>query len=145
MFYKTKKGQALVEYSILLGIVLAVILIMQTFIKRHIEGAQKSAGERISEEMFSAGGTTTHQKTTLNEDQVVHEETATTNKIDDFLPAGHTATGTVDKGVYTYADRSGKMTTDTRKKIDAAVKEKFRLSEYDTTEQDNYESDDLDP
>jgi Flp pilus assembly pilin Flp len=143
MFYKAKKAQSVIEYSVLLAIILAVILIMQSFIKRHIQGGLKSAGEKISEEMFSGGGTTTYQKTTLQENQVIREEVATTDKIADFLPSGQTPQKTLPKGVYSFSDRSGKMTTDTKTQMDPAVIEKVRLSEFNNTAVDDFTSTDL--
>lgn len=142
MFYKKKRGQSILEYAILLGVIIAAVLIMQVFLKRHFQGGLKESAERMGGEMFSAGGTTIYRKSSLLEDQVVKEEKGTTDTINQFL-TGETAVGTKDKGVYSFVERSGKTETDEQRKMDAAALEKFRGDEFDKAEVDDFTSGNL--
>ncbi len=143
MFYKAKKGQSILEYGILLGVIIAAVLIMQVFIKRHFSGGLKESAERMGSEMFSASDTTIHQSTTLIEDQRVTEESGTTAAITPFLPQGMQTIGTVERGAYSFAERTGRTESDERKRTSAATREGFRWDDYDTTLVDNFESNNL--
>lgn len=145
MFYKAKKGQSILEYGILLGVIIAAILIMQVFVKRHFSGGIKESAERMGSDMFSTSDTTIFRKVSLQENQTIKEETATTKEIGKFLTAdkAKTVVGTAAKGVYSFVDRSGKTETDERKRTDAATKEKFRWSEHSNTTYKDFSSTNL--
>jgi len=53
----TKKGQSIVEYVILLGLVISALLIMHIYIKRAYQGRIKQGSDEISQQ-YSPGHTT---------------------------------------------------------------------------------------
>ncbi len=143
MFNMRKKGQSILEYSIMLAVVIAVLLIMQSFVKRGYQGSLKSSADKMGEQ-FSAGGTTIKEESRMAEDQKINTEVATT--ADGIgavtLPStlDYTPQHLVDKGSYSLNERLGvDVENMTDVKTDAASKEKVRLTEYDTTEVDDYE------
>ena len=108
------RGQSIVEYAILLGVVIAALLIMQMFIKRGYQGGLKDAADKMGDQ-FSAGGTNITQNRTMSTDQTIISEAGTNaTKINKFLD-GAGAVGTVAKGVYSMQKREGGNTTSTIK------------------------------
>lgn len=55
-FLKNKKGQSLLEYSLILGAIIVGILFMQLYVRRAIEGRLRGAADDIGEQ-YSATGT----------------------------------------------------------------------------------------
>lgn len=128
MFIRHNKGQSILEYAILLGVVIAAILIMQVFVKRGYQGGLKESADKMGEQ-FSAGGTTILQNRSMSGDQTIKEEVATGTAIGNFTSAN--LTGTLDKGVYSYSERSGgTQTMETKTATDAAKLEKARWNEF---------------
>ena len=129
------RGQSIVEYAILLGVVIAALLIMQMFIKRGYQGGLKDAADKMGDQ-FSAGETSILQNRTMSTDQTIISEAGTdANTMVDFLPEGETATGTTGTGVYSMQQRYGGNSTSTiSTNTSAAIKEKTRISEYGTPE-----------
>lgn len=93
---RSQRGQSTAEYAILVSLVIASIVAMQTYVKRGLQGKVKDATDHVSDEMQQAGvtGTTTQyepyyasndfkvsqsqdNKTTVGEGQTV---TRTVNK-----------------------------------------------------------------
>jgi len=110
------RGQSIVEYAILLGVVIAALLIMQMFIKRGYQGGLKDAADKMGDQ-FSANETTILQKRTMTagDNQTIISEAGTNAaKINKFLPDSG-AVGTVAKGVYSMQKREGGNTTSTIK------------------------------
>lgn len=140
MGYKNKNGQSILEYAILMGVIIAAVLVMQMFLKRHFAGGLKESAEKMGE-AFSTSGTTISRSNKLQENQVITEQTATTDKINLFLPDGKQATDVRTQGVYSLVDRSGKQTTELKQHTESATQEKFRLSEHASTTADNFTSD----
>jgi hypothetical protein len=140
---KRKKGQSMLEYVLLLGIVIAGILVMQNFVKRHWQGGLKESAEKMGEE-FSASGTTTFQKRTMTSDQVIKEEVATTTTgkgISNFVSG---LTGTIDKGVYSYSSRTGgDSTMESKTATDAATEEKFKFADHPTGTVSDFTADNI--
>lgn len=131
-----RKGQSILEYAILLAVVIAVLLIMQAFVKRGYQGSLKSSADRMGEQ-FSASGTTTKEEQTMLGDQNVVTEVGTTAAVmDQFksqIPSGVAVQGTVDKGAYSLNTREGGIVTaTTQSKTEAASQEKARLTDYST-------------
>ena len=120
------KGQSIVEYAILLGVVITALLIMQVFVKRSYQGNLKDSAGKFGEQ-FSSRNTEIRQKRTMANDQIIQEQVATdanfgmvTGK--DLGLAAHS--GTVGKGAYSYTDRSGgQVTAETSSSTDATAKE----------------------
>lgn len=48
---RNKKGQNTAEYAVLIGLVVAVLLTMQTYVKRGIQGKMKSVSDDFTTEM----------------------------------------------------------------------------------------------
>ena len=132
---RRNSGQSIVEYAILLGVVIAALLIMQVFIKRGYQGGLKESADKMGDQ-FSAGGTTIHQRRSMEGDQIIKEEVATDATINNYVPAGMTAArGTVDQGVYSLSERSGAtQVAETRSNTDAAAIERTRAEEYQRDE-----------
>ena len=59
MFRRTK-GQSILEYAILLGVIVAVIVAIQVYVKRSIHGRFKSSADQIGDQ-FTTGETYTVQ------------------------------------------------------------------------------------
>lgn len=125
------KGQSILEYAILLGVIIAALLIMQVFVKRGYQGGLKEAADKFGEQ-FSAGGTTVHQKRSMEGPQTITEEVATDSTINKFiLPGMDTPKGTVAEGVYSYTARTAaRQTGETESLTESAKLEKTRLNEY---------------
>jgi hypothetical protein len=128
---RRNRGQSIVEYAILLGVVIAALLIMQMFIKRGYQGGLKESADKLGEQ-FSASGTTIHQKRTMQGDQTIKEAVATDATITGFVPGDMTAPPNLaDEGVYSYSERSGAtQTAETKTKTEAATQERTRVGDY---------------
>lgn len=134
MFRPNNKGQSLLEYAILLGVIVAGLLIMQAFIKRGYQGGLKESADKMGEQ-YSASGTTIIQERRLTEPQVITEEVATDDTTIAKFKSGVAPIGTVKKGVYSYTDRSSTgQISETKTKTESADLEKGRLSDYTTGE-----------
>jgi len=130
---RRRSGQSVLEYTLLIAIVVAALLIMQVFVKRGFQGNLKESADKMGDQ-FSGGGTATEQKRTLTGDQVIRDEVATTGTINAFPTAGvSAAVGTIDKGALSLNQRTGgQVASDTKSATDAATQEKTRWSEYQT-------------
>jgi hypothetical protein len=127
MLIRNKKGQSILEYAILLGVVIAALLIMQAFVKRGYQGGLKDASDRMGDQ-FSAGGTTEQDMRQMSSDQVIVEEVATGSEINAF---GVGATGTLSRGAVGYTERTGGTQTMTSQAwTDSAEQERARVADY---------------
>jgi len=140
----TRKGQSILEYAILLAVVIAVLLIMQAFVKRGYQGSLKASSDKMGEQ-FSASGTTIkeEQKMTGNQNVITEVGTDTTvmGQFSGDIPEV-TLQGTLDKGAYSLNTREGgtvESVTDSR--TESAKDEKARAGDYQTTVQENYDDD----
>jgi len=130
----TRKGQSILEYAILLAVVIAVLLIMQAFVKRGYQGSLKTSSDKMGEQ-FSASGTTIKDERTMADPQdIVTEVGTTTSMMGQFtLPEGvPTARGTLDQGVPVYSlntRTAGNVVSETKQRTDSAAEEKARMSE----------------
>jgi uncharacterized protein (UPF0333 family) len=128
VFKSSKQGQSILEYSIMLAVVIAVLLIMQSFVKRGYQGSLKSSSDKMGEQ-FSAGGTTIKEEITMKDHQIINTEAATNTDINSMSPI--TAQGTLDDGVYSFTNRSVvDIVSTTQAKTDSASKERVRLDDY---------------
>jgi len=60
MFRSNKKGQSILEYAMLVGVLVAVIVAIQIYVKRAVQGKLKSSADQIGEQ-FTTGQTYTTQ------------------------------------------------------------------------------------
>jgi len=59
MFIRKKKGQSVLEYAILVGVVIAVIIAIQLYIKRAVQGNLKARSDAIGDQFTTATDYTT--------------------------------------------------------------------------------------
>ncbi len=128
---KTKKGQSILEYTLLLGIVVAGILIMQHFVKRGFQGGLKDSADKMGDQ-FSASGTSTYRSVSLTTDKIITEETATTTDGASGIGAYvDNLEGTFDKGVYVYNNSTGgDADVESKSNTSSAADEKYQISDY---------------
>ena len=62
-FLRNRKAQSTLEYAILIAVVIGAVLIMQTYMKRGVQGRLRSASDDIGEQ-FSPGQNTSNFTTT---------------------------------------------------------------------------------
>ena len=62
----TKRGQSVLEYAILMVIIIAALLTLQTYIKRGIQGRLKSATDDIGSQYTTANGSNYMKRITTN-------------------------------------------------------------------------------
>ena len=120
MLIRKNSGQAILEYAVLLGVVIAAILVMQTFIKRGYEGSLKDSADKMGDQ-FSAGGTTTLDKQTMGADQTI------TNNVNTPGLASGTYSETIREAV--------PMTSLTESKTDSTTLENTRWTEHQANEE----------
>ena len=73
---RMRKSQSILEYAILIGIIAAGLLIMQSFVKRGFQGGLKDSADKMGEQ-FSAGATQIYRKREMETDQYITEESGT--------------------------------------------------------------------
>ena len=72
---KVRRGQSVLEYAILMVIVIAALLTLQTYIKRGISGRLKSATDDIGDQFTTANGYT-YNKTIITNSKVTENSLA---------------------------------------------------------------------
>jgi len=134
-----EKGQSILEYAILLGVVVVALLIMQVFVKRGYEGGLKDSTDKMGGDAFSSSVSTVRNERKLDADQKITEFVATDKDTGTKMGAvggGITGVGKVGdvltQGLHTVTDRSGSQTMNTTIKTDAASKEVMKFSVYST-------------
>ena len=138
---KARKGQSILEYALLIGIIAVGLLIMQNFIKRGFQGGLKDRADQMGEQ-FSASGTQIHRSRSMETDQLITEEsgTAAGTAIGDFVDSGDREGFTgkaLDMGAYSLSKRSGgKSTTAQKQTTESATQEKYKWSDYSDLEAD---------
>lgn len=141
---KTKKGQSILEYTLLLGIVVAGILIMQHFVKRGFQGGLKDSADKMGDQ-FSGSGTSTYRSVTLTSDKTIAEETATTTGATGIGAFVDDLEGTFDKGVYVYNNSSGgDADVESKSTTSSAADEKYVISDYTTNAATDFTSSNID-
>jgi Flp pilus assembly pilin Flp len=63
---KIKRGQSVLEYAILMVIIIAALLTLQTYIKRGIQGRLKSATDDIGSQYSDSTSANYYKKVTTN-------------------------------------------------------------------------------
>jgi hypothetical protein len=110
-----RKSQSLLEYGIFLAVVIAVLLIMQSFIKRGYQGSLKSSSDRIGEQFSTSGSTIMTKRNLGSEGEFSETKVLQSDK----------------SGVYTSTVKTGDLVdTTTQSKMDSAQLEKTRFEDY---------------
>jgi Flp pilus assembly pilin Flp len=140
MFIPNKRGQALIEYAVLLAVIAAVILISQYVIRRGAQGNLKDAADKISGgESFSASETSIRKENKLADAQLINEETATGVTMDQFVSPGTTLKHTLDKQAFSYSERTGgQQTAETKSKTGSFSVERTRIGDYQNDTVEDY-------
>jgi hypothetical protein len=130
-----RKAQSILEYAILLAIVIAAIIVMQTFMKRGIQGRLKDSSDRISGgESYSASDTTIFENRAMTTNRTIVEETGTSStapiqRIASTFGAP-TIKGTGTDAISASAVSGGDTTSTTLAKTSGAANEAYRAAEY---------------
>jgi len=128
---RMRKSQSILEYAILIGIIAAGILVMQSFVKRGFQGGLKDSADKMGEQ-FSASATQIHrQRQMVGDDQLIVEESGTESGgiLQDL--SGEEIKGAVTKGAYSISSRTGGQSTSIEKQTtDQAVSEKYDWEEH---------------
>lgn len=133
-FYRHKKGQSMLEYAILLAIIIAAVLVMQTYVKRGFQGGLKDSADKIGDQ-FSLSDSSAKEDRNMTVNQVIVEEVATTASggIADFTTA--TLEGAFDSGAYVVNKRTGgDATSESWQKTESATQEDTRWAEHEDHE-----------
>ena len=110
-----RKGNAVLQYGILVALVISALLIMQAFIKRGYQGSLKASADKIGEQFSTSSETIKTEQTFAPEGQDIHTEVLT------------------KPGVYSWhTSKGGEVTTITQVKSDILNKEKARTTDYST-------------
>jgi Flp pilus assembly pilin Flp len=141
MLMLNKRGQAIIEYAVLLAVIVAAVLIMQMFVKRGFQGNLMDASQKMGDS-FSAGETSIQKISKLDETgQSITEETGTDTKMDPFIQSSTMPDlkHTLDNQAYSYNERTGgEQSSDTKTDTGSARAEKTRISEYQDTKATNF-------
>ena len=146
-----RKSQSILEYAILIAVVVAAILIMQTFMKRGVQGRLKDSSEKIGGgTSYSASGTTIledrHMNATSN--RVIEESTATGGTDSPIAKmqgmAGMTVHPTGDKAYSATAVSGGETKSKTLTKTADAANETFKQGDYSSNTVGDFTATDFD-
>lgn len=138
---KMHKAQSLIEYTVLMAVVIAALLLMQAIIKRGYSGGIKESADRMGDAYSPTNTTTKFSRSMLNDQQIneeinTHHTTATEVGIDQFIPAGfgYTPQYAGDKGAYNYTERLNQQyITENREETDSAALERFKWRDFQKT------------
>ncbi|MCP4652936.1 MAG: hypothetical protein GY858_06080 [Candidatus Omnitrophica bacterium] len=152
---KQRKSQSILEYALLLGVIVAAILIMQTFVKRGFQGRMKDSADRIGGgETFSTSDTAIISTNTMTSDQVIVDVKGTAGAdgamhglLTDAIGAKLADQAVVDivgKGAAAANARfGGDMTSETLQKTSDATSEAYRQADYTEAVVEDFEDDDI--
>ncbi len=103
MLKRKKKAQSILEYAILMGIIIAVIIAIQVYVKRAVQGRLKSSADAIGDQFTTAQD---HSVQTIRQTRRIDNTltgTLTVNEWSESQIANHTAGAwyTTNLGNYT--------------------------------------------
>jgi uncharacterized protein (UPF0333 family) len=159
MSISRQKGQAMLEYAILIAVVIAALIIMQMVVKRGYQGNLKDSSSKMGDQ-YSVSSTSSKTVRTMpsggsggGNDQIITEETATNVASANFVPRSsdfveYTTGGplkqTMGADILTATERrGGKQTIATASQTQAAKDEVVQFGKLPTKDQGNYEKKDL--
>lgn len=128
--FRSRRAQSMLEYAILLAIVIAAFLLVQTIVKRALTGGSNEAAERMGNQ-YSISGTTIKDSRTQQGDYHIKEETGTfaAGPLSQLGVVGPAA-GVIDKGAHQYIERNGQnFTSETKIQTEGAKEEKWRWAD----------------
>ena len=102
---KRQKAQTTLEYAIIIAVVVAALLAMQTYMKRGIQGKLKSASDEIGEQFSPSNSTykfTTNTSITSNDRTLPGSYTAGTATTGPSASRGGTSTSNTTQEVQRY-------------------------------------------
>ena len=134
-----RKSQSILEYAILIAIVVAAILIMQTFMKRGVQGRLKDSSEKIGGgTSYSASGTSILEDRAMTTDRSIAEVTSINGtKVGDVATLMGVASNVAvydteaNKAYSATAVTGGKTTSKTLTKTADAKSEVYKKEGYD--------------
>lgn len=91
---RNKRGQSTAEYAILIGLIVAVAIAMQTYVKRGLQGRVKDAVDTLASGTSDIGSTKQYEPYYLESSYDV----ATESKQKEEYKAGGTVTRTIAEG-----------------------------------------------
>jgi len=104
MFMRKKKGQSILEYAVFLGVIVAVIIVMQIYVKRAVQGKFKSNADQLGEQ-FSTGVVhnietmqQTDRKETMQAGEIAADTTVVQKSAIGVVTDANWAAGLNDKG-----------------------------------------------
>jgi Flp pilus assembly pilin Flp len=145
MFLRKHKGQSILEYAILIAIIIAAILVMQTFMKRGVQGRLKDSSDRISGgDSFSASESTVLEDRAMTTNRNIHEETSTTDMVRTAIGTGFLNDAVDTQGIgndaYTgSAVTGGTSRSITQTKMSGASNEAYTVGDYGTQNATTFE------
>ncbi len=126
VFSRKRKGQSIIEYVILMAVVIAALILMQTFIKRGYSGHLKESSDQMGEG-FSATGTTTRVSRILSGQETITSGSGNISSLSGSISIG------APEGALTYSERSGgTRTTTSNARMDGAAAEGYEAGDLPT-------------
>jgi hypothetical protein len=130
-----KASQSILEYALLIAVVIAALLIMQTFMKRGYQGRLKDSSDRMAGgESYSASSSTTLEDRQMTTDKNIHEETATNraqlNGVINNFGNPSDLSGLNDKAYAGSTVVGGETKSVTLTKMSGATSEAYQTQEY---------------
>lgn len=81
MFLKKKKGQSMLEYAILMGVIVAVIVALQVYVRRAVQGRFKQSADSIGDQFTTREAYTTQSiQQTARREQTLGTDMGTAGK-----------------------------------------------------------------
>jgi len=145
-----KKSQSILEYAILIAIIVAAILIMQTFMKRGVQGRLKDSSEKISGgESYSASDSTILEDRGMTSNRQIDEATSTGDTSSAIsglsgMASGLTVRNTGDAAYSASAVSGGDTTSKTLAKTSSAANETFAYDDYNKGTSTDFDAGDFD-
>lgn len=100
--FRNKKAQTTAEYAILIAVVVAALVAMQTYVKRGLQGRMRDATDTFANTTSNIGSTTQYEPYYLNQATNV---ASTTNETEN-VQAG----GAINRGTNATTNREGRQT-----------------------------------
>lgn len=108
---KNKKGQQVAEYALLIALVVAAIIAMQTYAQRSLQGRIRDAGLYLTSQTSSLGATSQYEPYYLNSDYTVSKDSTEREVQDaDTVAQEEDSTRTREAGGFQSSSYTGPLT-----------------------------------